>query len=182
MQRNLIEFIKKDLTKKIILISGPRQSGKTTLSKLVTDNYQYLNYDLEEHRIIIEKKEWDRNKKTIIFDELHKMPKWKNWLKGIYDVYGVNPQIIVTGSAKLDTFRKVGDSLAGRYYLYHLFPLDLKENQLHENNFNLDDSFKKLIELGGFPEPYFDGSVDEYRRWKKTHLDIILITFKCSKI
>lgn len=174
MERSLAHLIKKDLNKKIILISGPRQAGKTTLSKLISGDVQYLNYDLEDHREIIEKKEWDRSKQTIILDEIHKMPRWKSFLKGIFDVYGLRPQIIVTGSARLDTYRKVGDSLAGRYFLFRLLPFDLKELKENETHFELSKSFKTLLEIGGFPEPYLDGNLDYYRRWRKTHIDIIL--------
>ena len=65
-------------------------------------------------------KSWDRSSKLIIFDELHKRKNWKSWLKGIYDTEGVPPSILVTGSAKLDSYRKVGDSLAGRFFQFRL--------------------------------------------------------------
>jgi predicted AAA+ superfamily ATPase len=93
MERYLSKFINKDLAKKIVLISGPRQTGKTTLSKMLTPSFEYLNYDHFENRNRIEKKEWDRKKKLIILDEIHKMPKWKSWLKGIYDVDGIPPKL-----------------------------------------------------------------------------------------
>jgi predicted AAA+ superfamily ATPase len=174
MKRELCPFIEGDLKKKIVLISGPRQTGKTTLSKQLTQSYEYLNYDLEEHRGRIENKEWDRNKNIVILDEIHKMNRWKAWLKGIYDVEGLPPGILVTGSAKLDTYRKVGDSLAGRYYLYRLHPFDLKELKKFSPDFDLESYFKKILEVGGFPEPFLDGTLENYRRWRRTHLDIIL--------
>ena len=113
-------------------------------------------------------------KKLLILDEIHKKIKWKTWLKGIYDVEGLKPQIIATGSARMNTFRKVGDSMAGRYFLFNLHPLDLKELSEFEPNFNLENSFQKLMTVGGFPEPYFNGQLGYYKRWKKSHLDIIL--------
>ncbi|MBP9682131.1 MAG: AAA family ATPase, partial [Bacteriovorax sp.] len=174
MERYLTTYIKKDLEKKIVLISGPRQTGKTTLSKMLNSSFEYLNYDNEESRNRIEKKEWDRKKKLLILDELHKMLKWKSWLKGIYDVEGIPPALLVTGSAKLDTYRKVGDSLAGRYFSFRLYPLDLKELKNNEAKFNLEKSFAKMLEVGGFPEPFFDGSLEYYKRWRRTHLDIII--------
>ena len=126
-KRYLEAQIKTDLEKKVVLLSGPRQVGKTTLSKDLYPDYQYLNYDLVEHTKIMLKKEWDRDTSLLIFDEIHKMNKWKAWLKGIYDVEGVRPRILVTGSARLETFTNVGDSLAGRYFSFRLHPLDLKE-------------------------------------------------------
>ncbi len=174
MERYLIKQMIEDLPKKIVLISGPRQSGKTTISKMLSESYEYLNYDYDAHRTIIEKKEWDRGTSLVILDELHKMPQWKRWLKGIYDVDGIPPSLVVTGSAKLDTFRKVGDSLAGRFFAFRLHPLDLKELNKFAPKFNLQKSFETLLQIGGFPGPYLDGTLENYKRWRGTHLDIIL--------
>ena len=156
MERYLLKYIKKDLERKIILFSGPRQTGKTTLSKMLSSSLEYLNYDHDENRDRIEKKQWDRKKDIVVLDELHKMPKWKSWLKGIYDVDGIPPALLVTGSAKMDTYRKVGDSLAGRYFSFRLYPFDLKELKNYEAKFNLEKNFAKLLEIGGFPEPFLD--------------------------
>ena len=174
MERYLENFILDDLKKKIVLLTGPRQSGKTTLSKMLSDSFDYLNFDNPEHRLGLIERSWDRSRKLIIFDELHKLKNWKSWLKGIYDTEGVPPGIIVTGSAKLDTYRKVGDSLAGRFFQFRLHPLDLKEiNQtLHPDN--LQAVLDRLLDVGGFPEPYLEGNAGFYNRWKRSHLDIIL--------
>ena len=174
MERYLAEYIQKDLKKKIVLLTGPRQTGKTTLSKMLNNSFDYFNYDNAEHRLGLIERSWDRSKDLIIFDELHKLKNWKSWLKGVYDTEQIPPSIIVTGSAKLDTYKKVGDSLAGRFFQFRLHPLDLKEiNQaLHPEN--LENEFYKLLQVGGFPEPYLDGSQTYYNRWKKSHLDIIL--------
>jgi len=94
---------------------------------MLTTDFQYLNHDLAEHRLLLAEKSWDREKALIIFDELHKMHEWKSWLKGIYDVEGIPPGLMVTGSAGLDAFRKVGDSLAGGHFQIRLHPIDLKE-------------------------------------------------------
>ena len=174
MERTLTKYILEDLNKKIILLTGPRQTGKTTLSKMLNDNFDYLNFDNSDHRINLFEKTWDRSKDLVIFDELHKLKNWKSWLKGIYDTEGISPSIVVTGSAKLDTYRKVGDSLAGRFFQFRLHPLDLKEIKTSLNPENLKDSLDKLLSIGGFPEPFLDGSDRFYNRWKKSHLDIIL--------
>ena len=102
------------------------------------------------------------------------MKNWKSWLKGIYDTEGVPPAIIVTGSAKLDVYRKVGDSLAGRFFQFRLHPLDLKEISHIIKPENLDSELDKLLNFGGFPEPFVDGSARFYNRWKRSHLDIII--------
>lgn len=174
MKRSYLPFVSKYLSKKIILVSGPRQSGKTTLTKMIGNSFDYINYDDESGRKIIREKSWDRKKELIIFDELHKMPKWKQWIKGIYDTEGTHPQMIVTGSARMETYRKVGDSLAGRYFHYRLHPLDVRE--LSQINFKLgtEEIIDRLMNVGGFPEPFLEGSKNYYNLWKKTHLDIIL--------
>jgi predicted AAA+ superfamily ATPase len=128
MQRYLEKYIHPDLNNKIILLTGPRQVGKTTLSKMLKADYDYFNYDNLDDRLRLRGKSWDRSKDLIIFDELHKLKNWKSWLKGIYDTEGIPPSILVAGSAKLDTYRRVGDSLAGRFFQFRLHPLDLKDN------------------------------------------------------
>ncbi len=174
MKRYLETNIKNDLENKIILLTGPRQAGKTTLSKMLTSSYYYLNYDDAEHRLGVIDKSWDRSKELIIFDELHKMKNWKSWLKGIYDTEGIPPSILVTGSAKLDTYKKVGDSLAGRFFQFRLHPLDLKEIKSILRPKDLSKELDHLLDIGGFPEPFQKKSRQFYNRWKKSHLDIIL--------
>ncbi len=117
---------------------------------------------------------WDRKKSLIIFDELHKLKNWKAWIKGIYDTEGIPPSLVVTGSAKLDTYKKVGDSLAGRFFQFRLHPLDLKELFSYGSADNPTQALDTLLEIGGFPEPYLKGKVQFYKRWRRTHLDIIL--------
>ena len=175
MNRYIIQQVRQDLENKIVFITGPRQVGKTTLAKSLVSSCDYFNYDSAEHRIALKENSWDRSKELIIFDELHKMPKWKSWLKGVYDTEGVIPKILVTGSAKLNAYRKVGDSLAGRYFQYRLHPLDLKEiKQNYKQNFDAENFFEQLWSCSGFPEPFLKGNTIYYKRWKRSHLDIIL--------
>src|SRR3989344_6157461 len=119
--------IKHDLDEKIVLLSGPRQVGKTTLSKNLFQDFDYFNYDDPSDRITLKLRAWDRQKPLVIFDEIHKMKEWKRWIKGVYDKEGVRPRLLVTGSARMDIARKMGDSLAGRFHLHRLYPLDIKE-------------------------------------------------------
>lgn len=172
MDRYLLKEIQYTINKKLILISGPRQVGKTTLAKTIGSSLEYLNYDRLSDRKKILKEEWDREKDFLILDEIHKMKKWKLWLKGIYDTEE-NKKIIVTGTAKLDTLKKVGDSMAGRYFQYQLFPLDLKE--LRVNNFRTSkENLDQLLSISGFPEPFFSDSMSFYKKWRRSHLDVII--------
>ncbi len=144
------------------------------MAKMIDPDHAYVNFDHSEHRRIFVERSWDRKKSLLIFDELHKMRSWKRWLKGIYDVEGLNPPIVVTGSARLETYRKVGDSLAGRYFPFRLHPLDLKE-LAHVGGEEFDeDPLDRLLRVGGFPEPFLEGTRAFYERWRRTHLDIIL--------
>ncbi|MEI8182871.1 MAG: ATP-binding protein [Desulfomonile sp.] len=171
MNRLLSPYIKNDLPEKIVLLSGPRQSGKTTIAKMLVRDFDYFNYDLAEHRVALMEKSWRRDCALVIFDELHKMKNWKSWLKGIYDTSGLKPPMLVTGSARLDTARRTGDSLAGRFFAYRLHPLDLKEVKTLLTS---EEAFDRFMRFGGFPEPFLKGQEIFYNRWKKSHHDIIL--------
>ena len=173
MERYLNAALTADMDRKILLLSGPRQSGKTTLSRMLHPDHQYINHDLAEHRLLLREKGWDRRKALVILDELHKMEDWKVWLKGVYDVEGLPPALLVTGSAKLAAFRKTGDSLAGRYFHFRLHPIDMKE-ALRHTELGPDEVFDRLMDMGGFPEPFLRGSRSWYNRWKRTHVDAIL--------
>lgn len=169
----LTEFLKN----KIIILAGPRQVGKTTLSKnIYPKNMSYYNYDIKKDYLVFKNQEWDKDKKIVVFDELHKMKNWKLWLKGIYDEGHLKRQsVLVTGSARLNISKKMGDSLAGRFISYRLHPLDLKElKKIEKNKFNLQTAFNKLMTVSNFPEPYYEGSVRFYNIWRKSHFDQII--------
>ena len=173
LKRSLTPYLIQDLHDKILLITGPRQSGKTTVAKTLHTSFDYLNYDNREDLKAIMEKSWDRKKKYVILDELHKKKNWKLWLKGLYDKEGLPPGIVVTGSARLDTYRRTGDSLAGRFFHYRLHPFDLKEIK-KLNICSTAEAIERIFLFSGFPEPFLKASKSFYGKWKKTHLDTIL--------
>ena len=81
MRRYLQPALLRELNRKILLVTGPRQCGKTTLARMLVEDAEYFNYDLAEHRLSLAKRAWNRDKPLVIFDELHKMTGWKAWLK-----------------------------------------------------------------------------------------------------
>lgn len=172
MKRSITDKIKIDLDQKIVLLSGPRQVGKSHLAKaLYPDNSEYFNMDSVEHRLLIQKQAWRRDCDLVIFDELHKVRKWKNWIKGIYDTEGVRPRLLVTGSSRLDVYRKGGDSLAGRFYSYRLHPFSVAEVK---EKYTADTALEHIVRFGGFPEPFLKGSEEGAKRWRRSHIDRIL--------
>ncbi len=173
LKRYLLKVLREDLKDKILIVTGPRQSGKTTLAKQLSKSFDYLNFDNREDRKMISDKSWDRKKEYIILDEIHKKKNWKTWLKGIYDKEGLSPGLVVTGSARMGTYKKMGDSLAGRFFHYKLHPFDIKEI-INYQKINGEQAFKRLMRFGGFPEPFLKNDKSFYGKWKKTHLDMII--------
>lgn len=183
--------IEQDLDKKMVFIGGPRQVGKTTLSRLIGSGkyskFSYLNWDNPEDKKKILSAQFDPIAKLLIFDEIHKYKKWKNYIKGQFDKYKERFSILVTGSARLDLYRKGGDSLMGRYYYYRLHPFSLAERLFAETaniepfselkfreNTDSFSEFEKMFIFGGFPEPLFSGDLETLRRWQNQKMDRLI--------
>lgn len=184
------------LNHRMLFIAGPRQVGKTTYAqnKIKERGGAYFNWDSSEVRKAYSNQEGFFGRgldpsSLVVFDEIHKIHKWKNILKGIYDGYKKQYQFMITGSARLDTFRRSGDSLVGRYFLTHLLPLSIGD--LHSNNFaeficadslissaadspRYSEELAQLLSLGGFPEPFYKGSVKFWRHWQKQHQELLI--------
>ena len=129
-QRYLASYIEEDLQKKMVFLGGPRQVGKTALGLHLSEQFKhplYLNWDSTPHRERILKSKWPVEIDFILLDEIHKYDSWKRWIKGIWDTRLNYEKIMVTGSSKLDVYRRGGDSLLGRYHYYHLHPFSLAE-------------------------------------------------------
>lgn len=179
----------------MIFLAGPRQVGKTTISRSCKDPAKtiYLNWDVKEHRAEIiagtlnvakytnldQPKEY---KPLIVFDELHKYKKWRQFLKGFYDLYSLETNIIVTGSAKFDIYRRGGDSLMGRYFPYRVHPLSVREiistdvpkQPISTQSRISSEDFERLWKFGGYPDPYLKANENFSKRWQKLRLDQLL--------
>lgn len=179
--------------RQMIFLSGPRQVGKTTTSlEASTESplHYYFNWDNEDHRaLIIEGPQaiaqaskldaMHRVLPIIIFDEIHKYRNWKRFLKGFFDTYEKKCRIIVTGSAQLDVYKRGGDSLMGRYFLYRLHPLSVREiinpglpkNEIQQPQEISSSDYENLLQYGGFPEPYLKRDAAFFNHWKRLRLE-----------
>lgn len=174
MSEYLLRYIQKDVIKdlkhKMVFIGGPRQSGKTTLAKYICREAgyslqeRYLNWDSAADRENIIKEQFPTGPGILILDEIHKYSRWRQVVKGLFDKRGDELDILVTGSARLDYYRRGGDSLQGRYHFYRLMPLTYSE--LGQSD---EDGLIELLNFGGFPEPFLLRSDKETRRWSREY-------------
>jgi predicted AAA+ superfamily ATPase len=167
----------RDLARKMVFIGGPRQVGKTTfaLSLLKTPpkdetHPAYLNWDLSEHRERLLRGEVPAGESLVLLDEVHKFARWRNLVKGLYDTRKSKQAILVTGSARLDYYRKGGDSLQGRYHYYRLHPFSLREVDPDAHGAAVD----LLLRFGGFPEPFLAASEREHLRWRREQRERVI--------
>jgi len=175
MERSIKKQIIKDLEKKMVFVSGPRQAGKTTLANSLTSvwpNVTTLNYDSDADRPVFLKETWDKNSDLVVFDEIHKYGNWKNKIKGVFDKYGIPPRMLITGSARLNILKRTGDSLAGRFFHHRLYPFSYKE--LTDQGCVSKTTLQDMLTLGTFPEPFLSGSETDARRWRKDYLTLVL--------
>ncbi|MBF0502941.1 MAG: ATP-binding protein [Candidatus Riflebacteria bacterium] len=184
--------------RKMAFISGPRQVGKTTLAKTISEQFQqsrYFNWDIPGHQTELLKDptffEKDRRHFSkeflVIFDEIHKYRRWKNYLKGTFDQFHDEMSFLVTGSGRLDLFQKGGDSLLGRYFNLPLFPLTVGELQEHTNSWEefyrylqtpgdlpMFSNYESLYQFGGFPEPLQRAKRSFYLRWSEERRKLLI--------
>jgi len=169
--------------RQIALVSGPRQVGKTTICRRLADTY--LNWDNADDRRLLLRgptalaaalrlDQLRAQPPVAVLDELHKYSKWKALLKGFFDTYGERVRLLVTGSSRLDVFRRGGDSLMGRYLLYRMHPWSVGEclrtnlpaREIQPPTEVAPADWDALWEHGGFPEPFLRRDSRFTRRWR----------------
>lgn len=182
--------------KEMVFLTGPRQAGKTTLATIIAKGFAnslYFNWDIPAQRSRLlqnpsffeEVERKDASLPLIVFDEIHKYRDWKNYLKGVYDGSRNEYRFLVSGSGRLDIYQKGGDSLAGRYLLFHLFPFTLAElgsvrrpyEDFAADPFAVNDSagaalrdiWDALGTFSGFPEPFIAARAATYARWSNAY-------------
>lgn len=174
MDRYLRHPIETDLQEKMVFVGGPRQVGKTTLALMVLGDADpahpgYINYDTQPGKKLVASGVVPAVD-TLVFDEVHKYRQWRNYLKGLYDLYKGKKRILVTGSARLDHFRRGGDSLMGRYHYLRLHPLSL----LEVNAAPTPSDVEHLLTFGGFPEPFLKGQRPAWQRWQNERVSRVV--------
>lgn len=168
MKRYLDQLVLNDLANKTVVLTGPRQVGKTTLSRQLMQSFgnaQYLNWDAPADRAVLQRQSWSSRAELLVMDEIHKMPDWKSWLKGVVDARSAGLALLVTGSARMETFRQSGESLAGRYFAFRLHPISVRE-WCEQQNVTPSAALDHLLERGGFPEPCLATDVTQAERWR----------------
>lgn len=179
-ERYLTAPVVEDLEKKMVFIGGPRQIGKTTLAKaLIAARFKetaYFNWDNKAERRQLMSSQWPAAAELIILDDIHKFKGWKSFVKGQYDTLKDKFKFLITGSARLDVYRKGGDSLQGRYHYYRLHPFSLAETlgrkaqlapfeEIPVGTAEPGNELEALENFGGFPEPLHSQDERTLRRW-----------------
>ncbi len=166
--RSLAAALHRDLGRKLVILTGARQAGKTTLALQMMTGFepaQYLSWDVPADRLLITQHAWSPKARLVVFDEIHKMRDWKAFLKGAWDGRSKGQALLVTGSARMDTFRQGGESLAGRYHAWRLHPFSVRE-LMATHGVSAGQALARLLERGGFPEPCLTERATDADRWR----------------
>lgn len=138
----------------ILAVTGPRQSGKTTLLKTMFPDYQYISMENPDVRKFAESdpnKFFSQYQNKVILDEVQRVPALFSYMQTIVDNSNIMGQFILSGSQNFHLMRNITQSLAGRVAIFKLFPFDFQE--LKNENL-LSDNFVDNIIKGFYPAIY----------------------------
>ena len=179
--------------RQMIFLSGPRQVGKTTLATESANTY--VSWDREKDRqLVLSGVDAVAEKfgvaaptagvmPVVAFDEIHRYSKWKTFLKGFFDSFERNCRVIATGSARMDVYKRGGDSMMGRYFPYRIHPLSVgelvssaipDESVVHAPLPIVEDDWQALLRFGGFPEPFTSRDVRFQKKWQRLRAEQLL--------
>ena len=202
LERTVLTLVREvlEVDRKMAFLSGPRQVGKTTLAKAYQKSLPqslYFNWDavtdqkkLLKDPYFFEKENRDPGKPfLVVFDEIHKYARWKNYLKGAYDRFQEEFRFLITGSGRLEIFKRGGDSLLGRYMSIPLYPLTVGEATRRPIDFNhfkqalssapaltssSSEAYDRLFHWSGFPEPFVRATTSFYNRWFQERKSLLI--------
>lgn len=170
IQRNISKSFSQLLNSfRIVSLTGPRQSGKTTFLKGALKDYRYVNLENKDNREYAERdpngflKEYDDN---VIFDEAQKVPDIFSYLQQIVDENNKLGQFILSGSQNFLLSKNISQSLAGRVGIMRLLPFEnteIKEQLLEDNWSQLFKGFyPEIYEKNIPPNLYYKNYIDTY--------------------
>jgi hypothetical protein len=180
--------------RQMAFVTGPRQVGKTTSCRaFAAEPPAYLTWDDQASRVLIARgpaavaqalglQRLRAKPPTVVFDEVHRFPRWKSFLKGFFDLHEKDARVVVTGSSRLGVYQRGGDSLMGRYFLYRMHPLSVGEvisSEIAPTPLRAparidDDAFQSLLRFGGFPEPFLKSDTRFANRWRRLREEQLL--------
>jgi predicted AAA+ superfamily ATPase len=196
----------------MVFLAGPRQVGKTMLAKAWLEKYLcsplYFNWDdISTRKAYLANSRFFESPARslgvsdpwIVFDEIHKRSQWRDILKGAYDLFAHDFRFLITGSARLDIFRRSGDSLVGRYNLFHMMPFNIAEiTRLHLGPWflqekdpikrvktfeqqiahpitaQISETYGHLYQYGPFPEPFLKQNERFSRKWHQDYFSLVI--------
>jgi hypothetical protein len=170
--RSLQPNLQRDLGRKLVMLQGARQVGKTTLARRLMAGYeaaQDLSSDVPADRRLIAAHAWTPKARLVVFDEIHKMRDWKAFLKGAWDGRSEGQAMLVIGSTRMDTFRQGGEALASHSFGWRLHPFSVRD-LMQTQSLSAADSLQRLLQRGGFPEPCLAETDTDAERWRAQYV------------
>jgi predicted AAA+ superfamily ATPase len=162
---------------RILVLTGARQTGKTTLARACFPGYTYLSIEdpvLRGQYSLLTASQWEKSFPNAILDEVQKEPRLIESIKSVFDQYP-NPRYVLLGSSQLLLLQKVKESLAGRCHIQDVYPLTLPELLTKSWDDNIKPSFfQQYMAEGSLQIPYPSFMLDPDFAEKQKYFDYYL--------